>query len=117
MPACDGLISIIRLSDITANGSMEKFMAAAAAQQAWYANRGYSDVIFATPLVQYDPETAETSYSGKHALTFHYIKPNNGVPQTDADWDAFVKLYADNSTVRATYISCVPKVGAPASMK
>jgi len=117
MPACDGLISIIRVSDITASGSMEKFMAAVAAQQAWYARRGYSDVIFATPLVVHDPETGAVSYSDKHVLTYHYIKPGNGGMEPDDDWNAFVEMFADTSMVRATYISCVPKSGAPAAMK
>ena len=116
MPACDGVISVIRLSDISAGGSMQKFTAAVAAQQAWYAGRGYSDVIIATPLVVRDPATGTTSYSDKHVLTYHFIKPGNGAPETDDDWTAFVKMFADTSTVSATYITCMPKPAAPAAM-
>jgi hypothetical protein len=35
MPACDGVLSIVRLSEVTPTGSMDKLMAAVAAHQAW----------------------------------------------------------------------------------
>jgi len=117
MPACDGLLSITRISEITSTGSMDKFMAAVAAHQAWYASHGYSDVIFAARVMTHDPQSGPFSYSDKQVMTFHYIKPGGAPPTHDAAWDAYVKLYSDTSTIKETTLSCVPMVGAPASMK
>jgi hypothetical protein len=36
MPACNGDLTVVRVSQITPGGSMQKFMAAVAAHKAWY---------------------------------------------------------------------------------
>jgi hypothetical protein len=117
MPTCAGVINIVRISEITPTGSMDKFMAAVAAHQAWYASHGFSDVVVAAPIVERDPQTHAESYSGKQVLTFHYIKPGGESPKHDADWDAYVKMYSETSTIKETTVACVPLVAAPASMK
>jgi len=117
MPACDGVLSIIRVSEITPTGSMDKFMAALAAHQQWYASHGYPDVIFAARVLMRDPQSGAFSYSDKQVMTYHYQKPGGSSPVHDAGWDAYVKLYNDTSTIKETSLSCVPMAGAPASMK
>lgn len=117
MPACDGLYNILRVSEITPGVSVDKFMAAVAAQQEWYKSHGFADVIFAGRVIVRDPTTHAESYSDNEMVTYHYIKPGGAPPTHDAAWDAFVKMFSDTSTIKETYAQCVPMEGAPASMK
>jgi hypothetical protein len=117
MPACEGIITIARISEITPTGSMEKLMAAVAAHQAWYASHGLSDVIVAGRVLERDPQTHAMTYSDKQVLTLHYEKPNGPPPTHDAAWDAYVKMYNDTSNIKETTVSCIPAAAAPASMK
>jgi hypothetical protein len=96
---------------------MDKFMAAVAAHQAWYASHGYPDVIFAARILVRDPQTQASSYSDTQVLTYHYMKQHSQPVAHDAAWDAYVKMYTDTSTVKETYINCVPSAYEPASMK
>ena len=117
MPACDGVVNIFRVSEITPGGSMEKFMAAVAAQQNWYKSHGLSDVIFAARVISRDPQTHAASYAENQVVTYHYMKPGGANPQHDAAWDAFVKMFSDTSTIKEASTQCVPMAGAPASLK
>lgn len=117
MPACDGVLSIVRLSEITPTGSIDKFMAAVAAHQAWYASHGLTDVIFAARVLERDTPTSAFAYSDKQVQTYHYSKPGGARPARDAAWDAYVKLYSETSTIKETVLSCVPIADAPASLK
>ncbi len=117
MPTCDGLYNILRVSEITPGTSVEKFMAAVAAQQEWYKSHGFPDVIFAGRVIVRDPTTHAESYSENEMVTYHYIKPGKAAPTHDAAWDAFVKMFSDTSTIKETYAQCVPMESAPASMK
>ena len=117
MPACDGVYNVVRLSEITPGGSMGKFMAAVAAHQDWYAKHGYPDVIFATRILDRDPKSGAFSYSDKQVLTYHYSKSAVPPAAHDAAWDAYVKMYRDTSTIKSTYVTCVPAPHAPGSLK
>jgi hypothetical protein len=117
LPACDGVYNILRLSEITPTGSMEKFMAAVAAQQAWYASHGYPDIIFAARVLKRDPQTGAFSYSDTQMLTYHYIQVRSQAVTHDAAWDAYVKMYNDTSTIKETNMHCVPAANAPAGIK
>lgn len=117
VPACEGAYNILRISEITPAGSMEKFMTAVAAHQAWYASHGYSDVIFAARIAERDPQTKAFSYSGKLVMTYHYSKGDVPRSAHDAAWDAYVKMYNETSSVKETHMNCVPAAGLPASLK
>ncbi len=117
MPACDGVYNIVRLSEITPDGSIDKFMAAVAAHQAWYTSHGLSDVILAARILVRDPKTSTFSYSDTQIQTYHYSKPGGPRMPHDAAWDAYVKLYDATSTIKETTFSCIPMEGAPASLK
>ncbi len=116
-PTCDGVLNILRVSDITPGASIENFKAAVAAQQEWYKSHGFADVIFAAPVIVRDSTTHAESYSSNEMVTYHYLKPGGASPQHDAAWDAFVKMFSDTSTIKESYVQCVPMEGAPASMK
>jgi hypothetical protein len=117
LPACHGVLNIVRISEIPATGSMEKFMAAVAAHQAWYKSHGFSDVIVAARLLVRDTGTGKISYSNSEMVTYHYIKPGEPDPKPDAAWHAFVNMYKETSTIKESYLNCVPAEGAPASLK
>jgi len=116
-PPCDGVYNIMRVSDLTPTGSVDKFMAATAAQQAWYSSHGFSDVIFAARVIVRDPQTHALSYSDKEFVTCHYGKPGGPQVVHDAAWDAFVKMYNETSTIKETFFQCVPAAGVPGGLK
>jgi|BarGraIncu00222A_1022003.scaffolds.fasta_scaffold89675_2 hypothetical protein len=116
-PACEGAYNILRISEITPTGSMDKFLAAVAAHQAWYVSHGYSDVIFAAKIAERDPQTKTWAYSDKLVMTYHYSKGSVPKSAQDAAWDAYVKLYNETSSIKESHMNCVPAAGLPASLK
>lgn len=117
LPACHGVWSIVRISEIPATGSMEKFMAAVSAHQAWYKSHGFSDVIVAARLLVRDPETHRFSFSNTEMVTYHFSKTDEPEPKHDAAWDAFVNMYKETSTIKESYFNCAPSEVAPAALK
>jgi hypothetical protein len=107
-PACDGTIAVVRVSDIKAE-SMDKFLAAVAAQKEWYASHGLPDKIFVTKII----DRSAGAYSTTQGITYHFYGPASSEPKHDAAWDAFVKLFSESSTIKAGYLTCVPKEMAP----
>jgi hypothetical protein len=114
---CDGVYNIGRISEITPTGSMDKFMAAVAAHQAWYKSHGFPDIIFASRILVADPKTGKNSLSDTQVMTYHLSKSKSAPTPHDAAWDAYVKLYSETSTIKETTMSCIPTAYAPASMK
>lgn len=117
MLACDGVYNIARISEITPTGSIDKFMAAVAAHQAWYASHGFPDIVFASRILVIDPKTGKSVQSDTQVMTYHLAKTKSQPMTHDAAWDAYVKLYNDTSTIKETTLSCIPAAYAPASLK
>jgi hypothetical protein len=116
-PSCDGAYNIFRISEIKPGGSVDKFMAAVSAHQAWYKSHGYSDLIFAARVIVRDEKTKAESYSDTQFATYHYSKEQVPMAKHDAAWDAYVKMYNETSTIKETITQCVPAGDLPASMK
>jgi hypothetical protein len=113
-PACDGDIVVVRVSQIKPGGTIGGLVAAAAAHEKWYRDRGVNDneIVVSRILVR-DTVTRTTKYSDAQVLTYHFRPPGPArVRQGDDDWRAFVKQYDDNSEIRAEYVTCMPKHGA-----
>ena len=106
-PLCTGTLSIVRVSDIKP-GMMDKFLQAAAAQQAWYKAVGTPDEIHVMRIMERDPNTHVSSYSETQAITTH-IEPGARAkgPARDAGYDAFVAMFRDSSTIKSEFITCV----------
>jgi hypothetical protein len=104
MPACDGRLNIVRISEIKP-GMMDKFLQAVAAQKAWYASKGVSDTIGVERVI--DMKTG--TYSTSQAVTTHTSAPGSKQPAHDPAYDAFVALFADSSTIKSTYFTCQAK--------
>jgi len=113
--ACEGRIATVRVSEIKAGGTVDGFLAAVAAHKAWYAAHGMAaEQIFATRVIVRDEKTRAQSYSDKQFLTFHIHASAPGQaqpgPKHDEAYDAFVKLYRDNSDIKSEYNMCMPNL-------
>jgi hypothetical protein len=110
--ACDGDITVVRVSTIKP-GAMEGFMAAVAAHKAWYRSHGFKDnVIVASRVILTDQKTGAMKYSDTEVVTYH-VRPPGGketMAKHDAAWDAYVKMYRDTSDIKSTYVTCMPKL-------
>jgi len=109
MPACDGHIAILRVSDVKP-GAMKDFMAAVEAHQAWYRKNGVTDnQIVASRVIMKNEKTGKMEYSNE-VITYHINPPSNDrkLPRNDDAWKAYVKMYRDSSTLKTQYITCRP---------
>jgi hypothetical protein len=114
MPACNGDLTIVRVSQIKPGGSIQKFMAAVAAHKAWYRANGFTDnEIVTSRVIIRDEKTNAMKYSDTEVISYHIRAP--GPEKTaklkDAAWDAYVKLYQDTSEIKSEYLTCMPKFG------
>jgi hypothetical protein len=113
MPACDGDITVVRVSQIKPGGSMQGFLAAVAAHKEWYRSHGFKDnEIMASRVLVMDHTTGAIKYSDTEVLTYHFRPPGmgNAPGRGDASWNAYVKLYRENSDIKSEYITCMPKL-------
>jgi hypothetical protein len=104
LPACDGNYNIVRLSEIKP-GMMDKFLQAVASQTAWYKSKGSPDTI----TVQRVIDTKTGTYSTTEAMTNHIQPPSSKQPAHDAGFDAFVALFADSSSIKSSFLTCMAK--------
>ncbi len=113
-PACDGDITIVSVYQIKSGGTMTGFLAAVAANQAWYRTNGINDnQIVASRVIVKDDATGGTKFSDTDVLTYHVHPPNDErTPEMgDSDWKQFEKLYDANADKKAEYTTCMPRLG------
>jgi hypothetical protein len=113
LPACDGEITVVRVSKIKPGGSMNGFMQAVAAHLAWYRSHGFKDNrIVAARVLEPEAPGGKFGYSEKTVLTYHFNPPgmSNTPGRGDEAWKAYVKLYRDNSDIQSEYVTCMPKL-------
>ena len=111
-PKCDGDVTIVSIYLIKAGGSMDGFLAAVAADQAWYRTNGINDnQIVASRVIVKDDATGGTKFSDTDVLTYHVNPPNDQrTPEMgDSDWKAFEKQYDNNAEKKAEYTTCMPR--------
>ena len=103
-PVCDGQSVTLRVSRLTANGTMAGFADAVKAQRAWYAARGYKgdSVVMATVL-------DGGRVSAREFVTIHTRIGTAPDLKRDAAWGAFVAKYQANSTINGETRFCLPK--------
>lgn len=107
--ACEGRTATVRVSEITPNGTAKGFIAAVAAHKAWVLSHGLTkDEITTVPVIVRDEKTKERSYSGTQFWSIHIHGSNGPGPKHDDAYDAFVKMYRDNSDVKTAYDICLP---------
>ena len=107
--ACEGHHATVRISEITAKGTVQGFMNAVAAHRAWVFSHGLiKDEITTVPLIVRDERTGARNYSTKQFLSIHVHGSNDPGPKHDEAYDAFVKMYRDNSDIKPAYDVCLP---------
>jgi hypothetical protein len=107
--ACEGHRATVRISEITAAGTVQGFMNAVAAHRAWVFSHGLTkDEITTVPVIVRDEKTGARSYSNKQFLSIHVHGSNDPGPRHDEAYDAFVKMYGDNSDIKSAYDICLP---------
>lgn len=107
--ACDGRRATVRISDITTNGTAKGFMDAVAAHRAWlYAHGMTKDEVITVPVIVRDEKTKARSYSEKQFWSIHIHGSSDPEPKHDEAYDAFVKMYRDNSDITSAYDICLP---------
>ena len=67
----------------------------------------------AARIIERDPRSGELKYSEKQVMTYHFNPPGMGDPagRGDATWNAYVKLYRDNSDMLSETVTCMPRAG------
>ena len=107
--ACDGRRATVRISEITSNGTPQGFMDAVAAHRAWVFSHGMTkDEITTVPVIIRDEKTRAQSYSNKQFWSIHIHGSAGPEPKHDDAYDKFVKMYRDNSDIKAAYDICLP---------
>src|SRR5271157_6264352 len=100
--ACEGRRATVRISEITPNGTVKGFMDAVAAHKAWVFSHGLTkDEIITVPVIVRDEKTHERGYSDKQFWSIHIQGSNEPGPKHDEAYDAFVKMYRDNSDIKS----------------
>jgi hypothetical protein len=101
-PTCEGELWIVRKSRIVEGGTMEGFLQAIEAQMAWYRANGIVDNETAVGPVQDAALGATPQPVENIVMTIHMDSPSgpaDGLPYGDAEWDAFVRLFGENSEI------------------
>ena len=110
-PPCDGDVAVLRLTELTPNGTMAGYLKAVAAHLGWFRSHGYAhdDMVVAQVMVE-DPATYQLTYSKNQVLSIHMRPPfMGGSTGHDAGWDAFHDLYRKNSNIVTAYNICIPR--------
>ena len=94
----------MRVSRLTANGTLAGFTAAAKAQQAWLASKGQKlDRVIVAPIM-------ESGRPSPREFVTLLIRPTAAPqPPRDAAWSDFVSKYKANSYIDSEARFCLPK--------
>jgi hypothetical protein len=107
--ACDGRRATVRISEITASGTVKGFMEAVAAHRAWLYSHGLTkDEVTTVPVIVRDEKTKARAYSDKQFWSIHIHGSSDPEPKHDGAYDAFVQMYRAHSDIKAAYDICLP---------
>ncbi len=106
---CAGTLGVVRVSEIKP-GKMDLFLKAVEAQAAWYQSHGLTEhVIYAARISERDAATGTIRDSETQAMSFHFNSLSGPQVPHDAAWNAFVKMFADSSSIKNEYHVCTVK--------
>ena len=110
---CDGVISILRISNYVKTGTEEGLKEASEKHDAWYKSHGVTEnkqVVI--PILQYKEDTDSLVKDSSRVTTLHL---NSDVStavrehQGDLLWNEFIALYNKNTKVTDTLFLCLPE--------
>jgi len=110
--ACDGVVSILRISNYVEGGSETGVRAASDQHNAWYRERGVTENLqIIIPMLDYDADADAIVDDTARVATLHINAPagdSTDPVKGDAAWQAFIEAYSANTAVTDTYILCLP---------
>ncbi len=109
---CDGVISILRISNYVDTGTEEGLREASSKHDAWYKSHGVTgSKQVMIPLLQYDSETDSFKKDSSRVATLHLNSVVSAKSQEhigDAAWNEFIALYNENTEIAESVIACLP---------
>ena len=110
--ACEGIVSILRISNYVEGGTESGVRAASDQHNAWYRERGATENLqIVVPMLDYDADADAIVDDTSRVATLHINAPAGAVTDPfkgDTDWQAFVEQYSNNTDVSDTYFLCLP---------
>lgn len=100
---CTGKPATIRTSTIKP-GMFDLFKKAVADHQAWYKSKGNATTV--TLVRQFKGGNGPAAWDDSAAMTITVYDAGKPKPDSDAAYRAFVKEYADSSTLKDEYRGC-----------
>ena len=110
---CDGIVSILRISNYLDSGSEEGLREASEKHDAWYKSHGVTanrQVVI--PILQYDEDTDSVVKDSSRVSTMHLNSAVSAAAreqQGDLMWNEFIALYNKNTEVADTIFVCLPE--------
>ena len=110
---CDGIVSILRISNYVVSGSEEGLREASEKHDAWYKSHGVTEnkqVVI--PILQYDEDTDSVVKDSSRVATLHLNSAVSAAAreqQGDLMWNEFIALYNKNTEVADTIFVCLPE--------
>ena len=110
--ACEGVISILRISNYVDGGSEAGLPEPSALHNQWYVANGVTEnsqtVI---PIFDYDDSTDSVVKNADRVATLHFnstVSGNVRERQGDEGWINFISAYDANTKVTETIFLCIP---------
>ena len=110
---CDGVVSILRISNYLESGSEEGLREASDKHDAWYKSHGVTEnkqVVI--PILQYEEDTDSLVKDSGSVATLHLKSDASTAArehQGDLLWNEFIALYNKNTKVTDTLFLCIPE--------
>ena len=110
---CDGVISILRISNYVDTGTEEGLREASSKHDAWDKSHGVTgNKQVLIPLLKYDRETDSFKKDSSRVATLHLnsvvsVKSQKHIG--DAAWNEFITLYNQNTEIAESMIVCLPE--------
>ena len=109
---CDGIVSILRISNYLDSGSEEGLREASQKHDEWYKSHGVTaNKQVVIPILQYNADTDSVVKDSSRVSTLHLNSAVSAAArghQGDLLWDEFIALYNENTEVAETIFVCLP---------
>ena len=110
---CDGIVSILRISNYVDSGSEEGLREASKKHNAWYKSHGVTaNKQVVIPILQYNEDTDSIVKDSGRVSTLHLnsaVSTAAREQQGDLMWNEFIALYNRNTEVAETIFVCLPE--------
>ena len=109
---CDGIVSILRISNYVDSGSEKGLREASEKHDAWYKSHGVTEnkqVVI--PILQYKEDTDSLVTDSSRISTLHLNSTASFAAreyQGDSMWNEFIALYNKNTEITDSIYICLP---------